>query len=159
MEPRWPGVDVSALEPLTIEAVIETSGPAVVSAAIMYRVSGQTAYLEAGMSSAGGDLYFGTIPAGEVTGTGLDYYIVAVLADQSVLGYPADDPEVNPIYLFVQTAGELAAGGAFFEDLRPAGDEADVLILSPEPRNIYLAEEVVVAVSLFNVTDLDAGTI
>ncbi|UCD39227.1 MAG: hypothetical protein JSW54_07055 [Fidelibacterota bacterium] len=146
-----------AQEPLTLEAVVEVEEVAVVSAGIYYRLMGQTSYLEAPMSSAGGNLYFGTIPAADVTVAGLQYYLIAVLEDESVLAYPVDDPEINPISVVVQPpvtaveeAGVSQAAGA---------GEANVLILSPEPREFYLPEDVVIGVSLFNLPDLDGNSI
>ncbi|MBA7682288.1 hypothetical protein ES703_90638 [subsurface metagenome] len=131
--------------PLTLEAVIEVEDAGVVSASIYYRLKGQLTYQEVPMSSAGGNLYFGTIPAADVTEPGLEYYLVAFLDDESILAYPVDDPEVNPVFVVVKSAAGV--------------EEADVLILSPEPREIYLAEDVVIAVSLFNVQDLDVSSI
>ncbi|GAH67505.1 unnamed protein product, partial [marine sediment metagenome] len=145
--------------PLTLEAVIEVKDAGVVSASIYYRLKGQLTYQEIPMSSAGGNLYFGTIPAADVTEPGLEYYLVALLDDESILAYPVDDPEVNPVFVVVKSAAEGIAGAQEPLETAAGVEEADVLILSPEPREIYLAEDVVVAVSLFNIQDLDASSI
>jgi hypothetical protein len=151
-------MDVVAQEPLTLEAVVESEDAAVLSTSIYYRIKGQTAYLEAPMSSAGGNLYFGTLPAGDITTDGLEYYIIAMLEDESILAFPVDNPEVNPIAVSVRPAIEQAADDVFEE---PTTDlaSADFLILSPEPMQFYLPEDVVVGVSLFNIQDLDDSSI
>lgn len=145
--------------PLTLEAVIEVKDAGVVSASIYYRLKGQLAYLEVPMSSAGGNLYFGTIPAGDVTEPGLEYYLVALLDDESILAYPVDEPEVNPVFVAVKSAAEGIAGAQEPLEAAVGVEGADVLILSPEPREVYLPEDVVIAVSLFNVQDLDTSSI
>ncbi|MFC1618751.1 hypothetical protein ACFL45_02265 [Candidatus Neomarinimicrobiota bacterium] len=150
--------EAAAQEPLTLEAVVEAEDAAVITTSIYYRVKGQTAYLEVPMSSAGGNLFFGTLPAGDITTAGLEYYIIAMLADESVLAFPVDDPEVNPLSVTVRPSMEQAMEDVFKEtptDLT----SADVLILSPEPMQFYLPEDVVIGVSLFNILDLDDSSI
>ncbi len=145
--------------PLTLEAVIEVEDAGVVSASIYYRLRGQLTYQEIPMSSAGGNLYFGTIPAADVTEPGLEYYLVAFLDDESILAYPVDDPEVNPVFVAVKSAAVGIAGAQEPLEAAAGVEEADVLILSPEPREMYLPEDVVIAASLFNVQDLDTSSI
>ncbi len=151
--------EIVAQEPLTLEAVIEVQDAGVTSASIYYRPRGQETYQEIPMSSAAGNLYFGTIPAAEITEPGLEYYLVALLDDESVLAYPVDDPEVNPVFVAVRSAAEGVVYTPETQEIAADLQEADILILSPEPGDIYLPEEVVIAVSLFNVRDLDASSI
>ena len=148
-----------AQEPLTLEAVIEVKDAGVVSASIYYRPRGQATYQETPMSSAGGNIYFGTIIAAEITGPGLEYYLVALLDDESVLAYPVDDPEVNPMFVAVKSAAEIAIFSPETQEIVSDLQEANVLILSPEPGELLLTEDVVIAVSFFNVLDLDAASI
>ncbi len=148
-----------AQEPLTLEAVIEVKDAGVVSASIYYRPRGQATYQETPMSSAGGNIYFGTIIAAEITEPGLEYYLVALLDDESVLAYPVDDPEVNPMFVAVKSAAEIAIFSPETQEIVSDLQEANVLILSPEPGEILLTEDVVIAVSFFNVLDLDAASI
>lgn len=148
-----------ALEPLTLEAIVEVEAATVTSASIYYRVRGQSVYLEAPMSSAGGNLYFGTIPAGDITEAGLEYYLIAILDDGSVIGYPADDPGVAPVQVVVRQSVEEAAAVDPFQDITVEGEELTAIILSPEPREFYLPEDVVIGVSLFNIQDLDESSI
>ncbi len=148
-----------AQEPLTLEAVIEVEDAVVASASIYYRPRGQETYQEISMSPAAGNLYFGTIPAAEITTPGLEYYLVALLDDESVLAYPVDDPEVNPVFVAVRSAAEGVIYTPETQEIAADLQEADILILSPEPGDVFLPDEVVIAVSLFNVRDLDASSI
>ncbi|MFB0515220.1 MAG: hypothetical protein ACETWG_01300 [Candidatus Neomarinimicrobiota bacterium] len=148
-----------AQEPLTLEAVVEVEDAAVVSVNIFYRLKGQLAYMEVPMSSAGGGLYFGTIPAGDVAEAGLEYYLLAVLDDESVLAFPVDDLEVNPLFIAVKPAAKRLDVEEVVQETAAIVEEIGVLILSPEPRAIYLPENVVVAASLFGIQDLDASSI
>ncbi len=148
--------NVRALEPLTLEALVEAD-QAVVSVTIHHRVRGQNIYLETPMANMGDNLYFGTLPASEIQEEGLEYYIVAILADESALAYPDSDPINNPVSINVAAiadiqniAQEAASGPAV---------ESDVLILAPDPNMVVLADEVVVAVSLFNLAEVDVSSI
>ncbi len=146
-------------EPLTLEAVVEVSGRSVASMSILHRMAGESAYSEVTMSAAGGGLWFGTISAGDVVEAGLEYYLVATLDDESLLAYPVEEPQLNPVSIQVLAGGEemlidpLALFGQGEEE------ESPILILSPTPREIYLADDVVIAVSLFNVEDVDEQSV
>ena len=150
--------EIRAQEPLTLEAVVEAQGASVSSVIVYYRVKGQSAYLEAPMSAGGADLYFGTVPAGDIETAGLEYYLIALLDDNSILAYPVDDPEVNPIYVRVLPTGEDPLQAA---DAQAPGsvETGDFLILSPDANAAYLPEDVVVAVSLFNLPELELASI
>ena len=150
--------EVKAREPLTLEAIVEVEATSVASVLIYYRTRGQTAYFEAPMSPAGGNLYFGTIPAGDVVPEGLEYYLIAVTEDNSIIGYPADEPEQNPFFVRVLAAtesGQVAAGFVASSEL----EAGDFLVLSPDPNAAYLPQDVVVAVSLFNLPDVALSSI
>lgn len=152
-----PPTETTEQEPLTLEAIVEVEDANVVSGSIYYRLRGQATYQLNPMSAAGGGLFLGTIPAADIIAPGLEYYIVATLDDQSILSYPVDNPEVNPVFVAVQTVSERITSA--IEELTLETDEANILILSPEPMQIYLAEEVVIAASLFNVQDIDVSSI
>ena len=149
-----------AQEPLTLEAIIELIEAEVQSADILYRQEGQTAYQEAPMSTIDGTLFFGTIPAGDIISGNLEYYLAFVLSDGRMVAFPDFEPTLNPVVVPViagqgqeaDAAAELAAG-----DVSTA--PSDILIMAPEPDAVYLAENVVVAISLFNVPNVDVSSI
>ncbi|MCH7938391.1 MAG: hypothetical protein IID13_01435 [Candidatus Marinimicrobia bacterium] len=152
-------MNVVAGEPLTLEAVVEVDGRSVVAMSIFHRVAGASAFSEVTMSAAGGGLWFGTISAGNVLEAGLEYYLAATLDDESLLAYPLEEPQLNPVFIQVLAGGEQMS----FDPLALFGleeeEESPILILSPTPRKIYLGDEVVIAVSLFNVEDVDEESI
>ncbi|MCH8023220.1 MAG: hypothetical protein IIB43_00770, partial [Candidatus Marinimicrobia bacterium] len=152
-------MNVVAGEPLTLEAVVEVDGRSVVAMSIFYRVAGASAFSEVTMSAAGGGLWFGTISAGNVLEAGLEYYLAATLDDESLLAYPLEEPQLNPVFIQVLAGGEQMS----FDPLALFGleeeEESPILILSPTPREIYLGDEVVIAVSLFNVEDVDEQSV
>ncbi len=152
-------LNVVAGEPLTLEAVVEVGERSVTSVSILHRMAGESAYSEVTMSAAGGGLWFGTISAGAVLEAGLEYYLVATLDDESLLAYPVEEPQLNPVSIQVLAGGEqmLIDPLALFGQEEEA--ESPVLILSPTPRKIYLGDEVVIAVSLFNVEDVDEQSV
>ncbi len=149
-----------AQEPLTLEAIIELLAGEVRSADILYRQEGQSSYREAPMSTADGTLFFGTIPAGDIISGNLEYYLAFVLSDGSMVAFPDFQPTLNPVIVPVipgqgqqaDAAGELAAA-----DVSSA--PSDILILAPEPDGVFLPENVVVAISLFNVPNVDVSSI
>lgn len=146
-------------EPLTLEAVADVAGRSVVAMSIFHHVAGASAYSEVIMSAAGGGLWFGTISAGNVLEAGLEYYLAATLDDESLLAYPLEEPQLNPVFIQVLAGDEQMS----FDPLALFGleeeEESPILILSPTPTEIYLGDEVVIAVSLFNVEDVDEESI
>ncbi len=138
---------------------MEAVGRNVSSISILHRITGGSSYNEVNMSAAGGGLWFGTISAGDVVAAGLDYYLVATMDDESLLAYPATEPQLNPISVQVLAGGE----GIYLDPLALFGEEDEeespILILSPTPREFFLAEDVVIAASLFNVEDVDQESI
>ncbi len=146
-------------EPLTLEAVVEIDGRSVVYMSILHRMAGESAYSEVTMSAAGGGLWFGTISAGAVLEAGLEYYLVATLDDESLLAYPVEEPQLNPVSIQVLAGGEKMLIDPLALFGQEEEEESPILILSPAPREIYLGEDVVVAVSLFNVEDVDQQSV
>ncbi|MCK4578399.1 MAG: hypothetical protein KAU50_06385 [Candidatus Marinimicrobia bacterium] len=151
-------LNVAAGEPLTLEAVAEVEQGSVVTVAVFHRITGETVYSEVEFSSAGGGIYFGTIPAGDIVEAGLEYYLAATLDDGSIIAYPDVEPQLNPVSIPVLAQQETFDPLADFQGLAEE-EESAILVLSPAPRQIYLPDEVVVAVSLFNVEDVDESTI
>ena len=127
-------LNVVAGEPLTLEAVVEVDGRSVVAMSIFHRIGGASAFSEVIMSAAGGGLWFGTISAGNVLEAGLEYYLAATLDDESLLAYPLEEPQLNPVFIQVLAGGEQMS----FDPLALFGleeeEESPILILSPTPR-------------------------
>ncbi|MCH7575033.1 MAG: hypothetical protein IIA59_07910 [Candidatus Marinimicrobia bacterium] len=149
-----------AHEPLTLEIILDLDDANVQLADIYFRLAGQTAFAVSPMSTTDGALYFGTIPAGDIIAGELEYYFALTLDDGTLLAFPEVEPTLNPVIVPIipgqdfqpDAVGELAAA-----DVQQVN--ADILILAPEPDNTFLPENVVIAVSLFNVANVDVATI
>lgn len=149
-----------AQEPLTLEAIVEIVDGEIQSGNIYYRAGGQISFIESPMSTVDGSLYFGTVPASDIISGELEYYLAFVLADGAVLMYPEVEPTLNPVIIPIMAgqAQEADAATQFAaEDV--TATESDILILAPDEGNAYLPENVVVAVSLFNVPDVDVTSV
>ena len=149
-----------AHEPLTLEIILDLDDANVQLADIYFRLGGQTSFAISPMSTTDGTLYFGTIPAGDIIAGELEYYFALTLDDGTLLAFPEVEPTLNPVIVPIipgqdfqpDAVGELAAA-----DVQQVN--ADILILAPEPDNTFLPENVVIAVSLFNVANVDVATI
>ena len=146
-----------AQAPLTLEAIVQDPSAAVEAVMVFYRQAGETAYRETEMADVGGNLYYGTIPALDIVPPAVEYYIVASLANGSILAFPDDNPEIVPAQVAVSAQPEGYGMTDIFADA--AGAQSDVLILAPEPMEIVLDQDLVIAASLFNVPNVDVTTI
>ncbi|MCH7520387.1 MAG: hypothetical protein IIB42_01645 [Candidatus Marinimicrobia bacterium] len=144
--------------PLTLEAVVETVDAGVASVTIYHRVTGQLSYREVAMSQASPGLYVVTLAAADLQEDGLEYYLIAVLEDRSVIAYPTADPAKTPVTVPVSPNPETVAGS---QDMFGGVmiEQSDLLILSPEPNETFGSEDVIVAISLFNLSDVDLSSI
>ena len=151
-----PPKEVYEGEPIVIEAVVEPAGEGAVRVTLYYRVAGTDSYNEIEMVLADG-VYKGTIPGGFVTLAGVEYLIVAEFQDGTIVAFPEVDPYNVPVYLSVLKRAEVPAGNVASKTA--AGIESNALILSPERRSIVAPGDLLIAVSLFNVTDLDVSSV
>ena len=150
--------EAMAEAPLTLEAVVETIDGAVASMTIYHRIKGQSSYREIAMSEANPGLYVATLSAIDLQVEGLEYYLIAVLEDESVIAYPMEDPPSHPVSVPVSPNPEAMAGSQdMFGGIMI--EQSDLLILSPEPNKTFVPEDVVVAISLFNLSDVDLSSI
>ena len=82
---------------LTIAAEVTDETNYLDAVELYYRKPGAMLHTVVNMSSTGGDTYEGTIPAAQVTGEGLQYYIRAKDDFGIAVRYPQTDVEVYPI--------------------------------------------------------------
>lgn len=145
--------------PVLIEALVEGNVSDVRDIKIFYRIAGQNAFVEDEMHEIMG-VYKYNIPGKYVTAEGLEYLIVAEFIDGTMAAFPEADPYNVPMFLTVKarplgitTNGQISAG-----DLQ-AGLPNNAIILSPDDGQAVPAEEVVIAVSLFNVPNIALNTV
>jgi len=100
--------------------------------------------------------WVGIIPGRDVAGERLQYFLTAILDDQSLLTYPEQNPYNDPEEITLlpprarpRTMEPFAIFVPFEAQPSPVTEEeAALLILSPEPGEQLAAEEVIFAVSL-----------
>ncbi|MBN2601096.1 MAG: hypothetical protein JXR87_03790 [Candidatus Marinimicrobia bacterium] len=154
-----PPRNIRANSPITIEALIEGAIVETQRVRLFYRVGGQDSFVEEDMNEYMG-VYTGTIPADYVTPEGVEYLVIAEMADGKMIAFPEVDPYNIPMLLTVRKATEITerAIPVNSPDIQ-GGIRSDIIILSPEEGEIIAAEEVVLAFSLFNMIDVDINSI
>ncbi|MDO9548421.1 MAG: hypothetical protein Q7J65_05615, partial [Candidatus Marinimicrobia bacterium] len=154
-----PPRNIRANSPITIEALIEGNVVETERVRLFYRVSGHDSYVEEDLNEYMG-VYSGSIPADYVTPEGVEYLIIAEMADGKMAAFPEVDPYNIPMFLAVRKAAETMgkAPTVSSTDIQ-GGIRSDIIILSPEEGAVVAAEEVILAFSLFNVIDFDINSI
>ena len=139
---------------LALEVVYTGNQSDVSAAKILYRLSGQIGFLESTMNFKGLTLY-GTIPGDNVAAPGLEYVIVLQLRDGGILAYPAvENPMEQPVYI------PVIEPRAQVENRQGGSQSGQIIILTPEPGvTLPYGEDLVVAVSLFNLENVDVNSI
>lgn len=147
-------------ENVELEAFIEGNDRDISNVTLLFKPADQSEFLEVSMEFRYG-YYYGTIPAKYATAAGLKYIIVANFEDGSAITYPAENPDDSPAFL-------PAAGGENPSEKLPAADQRPVnkkslqaqqLILSPDPGSVIDGTDVLVAITLFPVADVDTSGI
>jgi len=130
-----PPAYAAAGRPLTLFCRLEEAATPVRIIRVFYRHNAEEDYKFVTMK-ASGDQWKGIVPASEIRGERLQYFILCALQNDAVLSYPWENPKSNPEEIGIRAdAGEIAAG-------------SPVLILSPEPDQILPPQTAFLAVSL-----------
>jgi len=153
-----PPRDIVVSTPVLVEALIEGNSQGIKNVKIFFREAGQETYFEASMNEIMG-IYKYNIPARVVTENGLEYLIVAEFSDGSMAAFPETDPYNVPMFVTVKRA-QAVAGSAYAkaEDLE-GGIPSNAIILGPDDGQVVAAQEVVIAVSLFNARNIALNTV
>ncbi|RMF70280.1 MAG: hypothetical protein D6743_00500 [Calditrichaeota bacterium] len=153
-------------EKLVVEARVDGAGQAVVFMRLYYRSGGQQSYSYVEMSRTAGG-FFAELSPQQFTAPQLEYFILALLADESVVTFPKWNPYGNPVKVQVAYGGkqptpsqeqaipslpepepETEAAPVTSEPAAEQEAGGPLLILSPEDgEKIGTDEEVVIAVS------------
>ena len=145
-------------EAIELEVLVEGVANPVRNVRILYRRQNGSNYRETAMESEFG--YFrGVIPGQYAGNDGVEYLIVANLDDGSVLTYPEESPYENPVILDPESgvvSGESGRGpgSSGMKSVNPAE-----MIISPRPGSTVSADEVLIAVSLYTLGDVDSSTV
>ena len=134
---------------ITLEAKFENIGIQVRYVRIFYRVKGVEDYEYVEMIEEV-DNFVGSIPRDDVKSPTMEYFLLALLADQSVVSSPAHNPYYAPYEITITESIESAADSqSTIQKIGSLGGKAlTTLILSPEPNSKITKDEAIIAVSL-----------
>ena len=137
---------------ITLEAKFEDLSKQVQYIRVFYRIKGSEDYQYIEMDE-GTENFVATIPASQVKAPTMEYFLFALLTDQSTVSSPASNPFFAP-YEVTVTKGAGAAADTQQTTTPPqkifssTGETAaNVVILSPEPNSNIGKDEAIVAVS------------
>jgi hypothetical protein len=157
---HMPPENVSAGESVTLIASL-FSDARVIEAKAFIREKNSLNFTEEELNFSGSTLEF-TVPSNRITQAGLEYAIIIRLDDGSTLAFPHGDPLKNPYNLVI---GPPRKGSRSFERRESYFVDAvdfeskDFLVLSPEPGSTIVPGDEVIAVSFFNIPDIDTTSI
>jgi hypothetical protein len=157
---HMPPENSSAGESVTLIASL-FSDVRVMEAKLFIRETNSLNFTEEELNFSGSTWKF-TIPSDRITQAGLEYAIIFRLDDGSTLAFPRRDPLKNPHNLVIgpprQSDRSFERRESFFIDAVDF-ESKDFLVLSPEPGSIIIPGDEVIAVSFFNIPDIDTTSI
>ncbi len=140
-----------------IEARLEDPNLQVQYFRLYYRQKGQSNFQHEDMAEQANG-FFAQIPGSEVKSPGIEYFIMAVLRNQTMVTSPASNPYYAPHEIIVHgrdgsssQEGPKESSAQFQKPPAiPPGSNAafEIVILSPEPDDHIASDEVVIAASL-----------
>ena len=152
---------------LPIEAIIDDYGYDIDNAYIFFRTFNQFDYIQVEMLHIYGELWKGIIPYNFLKSDLLEYYLVAEVSNGGIISYPLQSPSDNPLrtrvdYNFIRKPNKVLVSSSDKKVSSTeiiSGDDSGALILSPEPNEFIQQDDVMIAVSLMAVEDLDYNSI
>lgn len=122
---RMPEIDhipvtaATAGRSVRLEAQINAFGRSLIYVRVYFRRPGESSFRFVDMRP-GPSGYVGEIPARAVQPPGVQYFLIALLSDQSVMSFPSRNPYGQPFEIIVNEVGSQPASGAQPQPLRPA---------------------------------------
>ena len=153
---------------LSIEAIIDEGGLGVDQAYIFFRTFNQFDFIHVEMIHLYGELWTGTIPSNFLGGNLIEYYIVAELNQGGIISYPLYSPDDNPMrtrldYNYISKKSSNSQNNFTKSSNQNSnvitGDDSGALILFPEPNDYIQVDDVMIAISLMGVEDVDSQSI
>ncbi|MEE8437292.1 MAG: hypothetical protein V3S22_03015, partial [Candidatus Neomarinimicrobiota bacterium] len=138
-----------------IDLVLEAtpmSSAEILEGKLFYRVAGGSAFTEQFFEKYGFN-YRTVLGADKLSLSGLEYVVVFRFKNGSLATYPTQDPFDNPHLVDIIKSDH--DDGLFSTNIV----QSNVLILSPEPEEILRRDEVVIAASYFNSSNIDEESI
>ncbi|SUZ98334.1 uncharacterized protein METZ01_LOCUS51188 [marine metagenome] len=133
----------------------------VLESKLFIRSTNSLNYIEEDLSFNGSSWQY-DIPGDRITQVGLEYAIVFRLDDGSTLAFPRGDPLKNPFNLVIgppkKRTRSFERRKSYFQDSKEF-QMKDFLVLSPEPGSTIPPGDELIAVSFFNIPDIDTTSI
>ena len=133
----------------------------VLESKLFIRSTNSLNYIEEDLSFNGSSWQY-DIPGDRITQVGLEYAIVFRLDDGSTLAFPRGDPLKNPFNLVIgppkKRTRSFERRKSYFQDSKDFQTK-DFLVLSPEPGSTIPPGDELIAVSFFNIPDIDTTSI
>ena len=152
-----PPAGAVAGQPVELEVILDGPGQ-VMEARLYHRVEGQSGYQEQDMVYIR-SAWHGTVPGHLVSEEGLEYAFVFYLSNGSSLGFPEEDPLSSP--MFVNVAPAPAKPLPTWSPVQQSGPRlvSQALVLSPGEGEVVPQNDVLLAVSFFNVDGVDPNRV
>ena len=152
-----PPAGAVAGQPVELEVILDGPGQ-VMEARLYHRVEGQSGYQEQDMVYIR-SAWHGTVPGHLVSEEGLEYAFVFYLSNGSSLGFPEEDPLSSP--MFVNVAPAPAKPLPTLSPVQQSGPRlvSQALVLSPGEGKVVPQNDVLLAVSFFNVDGVDPNRV
>ncbi len=147
-------------ETLTFKCLFSGNSSSVEQMTLYARPTGNRGYQQFHMRYNGIE-WTGTIPGIDLPKGGMEYFIMAELVSGGVMSTPDDNPFDEPYA--IQDAGseknDLSPYRGSIRDSEDGGIPAEYMILAPEPGSTIEISDFVIAISLFNMPDIDLTSI
>jgi len=150
-------------ESLVINALV-SSAVDVDRVVLFFRQAGEEGYIDIEMERAAEGWYGEIFPA-FFSPEGIEYYISAVLVDETLLTFPEDDPEGSPLLVQIvppsepEIVPEPVEVTPVSEEVVVTAEQEAILVFSPLPGAKVQFDDVMVAASLFNIDSVDIATV
>ncbi len=132
-----------------LEARLESVQQQVTYVRIFYRVKGNEDYQYVEMDEET-DRFVGAIPAMEVRAPMMEYFLLALLSDESVMTNPSSNPFYSPYSVNIDVAPPQMTEPTERTIRSAEGSSITTLILSPEPGSSIPSADLVIALSFIS---------
>ncbi len=135
--------------------VLPANNDPISSGLLYFREKNELSYQEIAMEFVAGS-WIGTIPGNRVTKPGIEYLVILRKENGGKISVPfADDPFESPLeFIVTDDLNNMSKDNISLND-ETDFINSDILILTPEPGSFNPPGEVVIALSLFNATNID----
>ena len=146
--------------PLKIEIEIIPGSKKVNNISLFYRNPNQENYFQLEFIDLQNNYYFSNIPEFAIDNEYVEYFIIAEFKDGSTISYPSSDPFNNPIKINVTKNKNETRKSIQNSNFSKGGNlKSNALILSPLPNSNVNKDDILIALSLFSVKELNLDKI